>query len=95
VGTAATAGTAAASVDAVVAAMAASATASFGPVFVSLLTLRLRGVLIYAHICIGSLAPKVLGSLAFKACKVPWLSRLYDSYIYTRQPALLELCNLP
>jgi hypothetical protein len=36
----------------------------------------------YVHICIGSLAPKVLGSLAPKACKVPWLSRLYDSYIY-------------
>jgi hypothetical protein len=53
------------------------------------------GVLRYVRMCIGSLAPKVLGSLVSKACKVPWLSRLYDSYIYTRQPALLELCNLP
>jgi hypothetical protein len=43
---------------------------------VSLLVLR------YVRMCIGSLALKVLGSLASKACKVPWLSRLYDSYIY-------------
>jgi hypothetical protein len=53
------------------------------------------GGLRYVRICIGSLAPKVLGSLASKACKVLWLSRLYDSYIYTTQLAVLELCNLP
>jgi hypothetical protein len=42
----------------------------------------LDSLLRYVRICIGSLAPKILGSLSSKACKVPWLSRLYDPYIY-------------